>query len=551
MINNNATVTKLFSIRNKYGKELALAKLQLLNSISIKKIKSKKAAQTLNSALLFLQAYPDNKTIYKKTTELLLAVNKYIKENENLQYQLYNSGITNTTVCAAFGFEITKWLRKAKGRAVKFNSFESSDAQIQAFISVMMNKAESEIFQDCNAEWKGWLKKMRRPGEDILDQLIAIFEYSNIRPEVKDEIWNAIGINVEIDLESPCCLPELLTKIFYHQALIRKELKYEPITKPVAVKLTDAEAEQIIDCSKMILVRHLREIDPISFTSSKLVSYYHLQRGISIALIALVPQRRHPIDSYMAYVVFKNGLPVAYGASWVLFNSGRIALNVFPDYRGGETKFIFNQVLQLHAQVYNLNRFTVDPYQIGKDNSDGINSGSFWVYYHAGFRPIEKTQKQLAEREEAKILADKKYRSPKTVLKTLAESRLEMLLQKTAVNFDATDISRAYAGIILQKYNGNRLHAETDAAKKLAAILQIKNYQYDTMNFILKSWAVFLLGKQKELIQNSSLKKALKTLFTLKAAGSEDVYISSLQKNCDLQKLIEKLVEVYAVDLNG
>jgi hypothetical protein len=549
MINSNATIAKLFSIRNQYGKNFALQKLQLLSNISTQNIKANKTAQTFYSSLLFLLAYPDNKIIYKKAAELLRSLQIHIKENENLQYQLYNSGITGTTICAAFGFEITKWLLKTKPTAITFNSFESSDAQIQAFISVMMNKSESEIFQDCNAEWKGWLKKMRKPDEDILDQLIYIFESSNIRPEVKDELWNAIGINAEIDLELPCCLPDSLTNLFFHQALIRKEIKQEILSKPIAVKLSNAEAEQVIDCSKMILVRHLREIDPISFTSAKLITYYQLQRGFSIALIAMQPQRRHPIDSYMAYVVFKNGLPVAYGASWVLFNSGRIALNIFPGYRGGETKYIFNQVLQLHTQVYHLKRFTVDPYQIGKDNSDGINSGSFWVYYHAGFRPLEKIQKQLAESEAAIIKADKKYRSPKTVLKTLSQSRLEMVLQKTAVNFDAADISRAYAGIILKKYNGNRVMAEKDAAKKLAVILQIKNYQDSTMNFVLKSWSVFLLCKEKELVQNSALKKSLKTLFTLKANGSEEVYITALQKTSALQKLIKAIVNEYAIDL--
>jgi hypothetical protein len=437
----NASVGKLFSIRNQYGREPALEKLQLLNSISIKKIKSKKAAQTLYATLLFLQAYPDNKTVYRQASQLLQGLKEYVDNNENLQYRLYNTGITGTTVCAAFSFEIVKWLRKTRASAIKFNSFESSDAAIQSFISVLMNKAESEIFQDGNAEWKGWLKILQKPGEDLLDQLIDIFDSSNIRHEVKDEIWNAIGINVEINFTSHCCLPEGLINTFYHRSLVRKKIKKESRLKPIPFKLTNEEAEQIIDCSRMILVRHLREIDPISFTAAKLVTYYHLPRGISIALMEMVPERRHPIDSYMGYTVFKNGLPVAYAGSWILFNSGRIGLNVFPDYRGGETRFIFEQVLQLHAKVYHLKRFTVDPYQIGKDNSDGIYSGAFWVYYHAGFRPLEEIQKQLAETEAAKIQTDKKYRSPKAVLKTLANSRLELILQKNAVRFDATDMS--------------------------------------------------------------------------------------------------------------
>ncbi|CAN5266233.1 hypothetical protein BH09BAC6_BH09BAC6_29490 [soil metagenome] len=550
MQTTKASIAQLVSIRNQYGKETALEKLQLLHVINIKNIKSKKAAQTLYSSLLFLQGYPDNKAVYKQAGEWLLQLKDHVQQNEGLQYNLYNSGITGTTSCAAFGFEITKWLRLTRPTEIKFNSFQANDTQIHAFISVVMDKAESEIFQDGNAGWKGWLKKLRKPGEDILDQLIAIFNGSNITPEVKDEIWNAIGINVEIKFIDHCCLPASLIKIFSHRSLIRKATSNEPIHKPVAFTLTNAEAASIIDCSRMILICHLREIDPISFTSPKLVSYYQLQRGISIALMEMVPERRHPIDSYMGYIVFKNGLPVAYAGSWILFNSGRIGLNVFPGYRGGETRYIFEQVLQLHASVYHLKRFTVDPYQVGKDNSDGIHSGAFWVYYHAGFRPVEKLQQQIAATEATKIQANKKYRTAPAVLKTLAESRLELVLQKSAVRFDATDMSRAYAGILTKKYNNNRQLTQKTAAKKLAAILQIKNYQDDNINFVLKNWAMFLLCKEKELKQNNRLKQTLKTLFNLKATGSEEAYISTLQKATGLQKLTEELVKEYGIDLN-
>lgn len=548
MRKTSAFVHKLFSIRNQYGKETAAEKLQLLGSIDIKNVKSKKIAQTLHAVLLFLQAYPDSKIIYNEACEKLIQLQQHIQQNEDLQYNLYNSGITGTTLCAAFGFEMVKWMRKTRPSEIKFNSFQADDAQIQAFISVIMSKAESEIFQDGNAEWKSWLKKMQQPGEDMLDQLIAIFDSSDIRPEVKDEIWNAIGINVEIDFTSACCLPASMVKTFYHRSLLKKEIKKEPVLKTIAVKLNNAEAEQVIDCSRMILIRHLREIDPISFTAAKLVSYYHLPRGVSIALMEIVPERRHPIDSYMGYIVFKNGLPVAYAGSWILFNSGRIGLNVFPDYRGGETKYIFERVLDLHAKVYNLKRFTADPYQVGKDNNDGIRSGAFWVYYHAGFRPIEKKQQELAAFEAVKIKTGNKYRTTPVVLKTLAESRLELMLQKNAVRFDATDMSRAYAAIITRKYNGNRLAAEKGAAKKLAAILQIKNYQESNMNFVLKNWAVFLLCKEEEIKQSNGLKRILKRLFSLKASGKEEAYITTLQKSVALQKLITGLIKIYTTD---
>ena len=545
----NTHISKLFSIRNRYEKQFAAEKILLLNTINIKTIKSKKELQNCYSALLFLMAYPDNKTIYNLANKLLSELQLHVQLNKKLQRGLYNTGITQTYICAAFSFEMVKWLRKTRREEIKLSSFEAADAQIQSILSVVMPKAESEILQDANAVWKGWFKHLKRKDEDLLDQLIAVFDSSDIRPEVKDELWNVIGMNVEINFTSHCCLPASLTKFYFHRSLIKKQIKKQtPVVKPAQIKLTENEAEQIIDCSRMILVRKLRELDPISFTATKLVSYYHLPRGISIVLMGMVAERRHPIDSYMGYLVFKNGLPVAYAGSWILFDSARIGLNVFADYRGGEARYIFDQVLQLHSKVYHLKRFTVDPYQIGKQNDDGIHSGAFWIYYHAGFRPLQKLQKELAATEYLKIKTNKNYRSPESTLKILADSRLELILKKSAVSFDATDLSRAYAGILTQKYHGNRKQAEKDGVKKVANMLQLKNYQEENLHFILKNWAILLLSKEKELYDNNPLKKTLKKLFVLKANNSEEVYITTLQQAAGLRKFIEELVKEFVAD---
>ncbi len=545
MSNSMNQITQLISIRNKYGNVASQEKTKLLNKISVKTIKSKKAAEELYSLLLFLAAYPDNKTIYLAAGRLLEELQQQIQANEKLQYSLYNTSISGTKLCTAFSFELVKWLRKTRGADISLNSFDAADAKIQSVLSVVMSKTESEILQDENAEWKGWLKKLKNEDEDLLDQFIAIFNNSDIRPEVKEELWNSIGINVEINFSSHCCLPQSLIKPYYHRTLIRKEIRQQPFKNPAQIKLSANEAEQIVDCSRMILARKLRELDPISFTDASRVSYYQLDRGISIALTGMVPQHRHPVDSYMGYLVFKNGLPVAYAGSWILFDSARIGLNVFADYRGGEAKYIFDQVLQLHAKVYGLKRFTVDPYQLGKSNSDGIQSGAFWIYYHAGFRPLKKEQKELAEKEELKIKANKKYRSSGAVLKILADSRQEFVLQKSAVKFDANDISMAYLGILKKKYNGNRMLAEKGALKKLADTLLIKDYQEEKIKFVLKNWAVLLLSREKELRSNKGLAKKLKNLLQSKANGNEEVYITGLQKSTEVRKLLEGIIKEF------
>lgn len=544
-------VYQLFSIRNRYGKEYSSQKLKLLAALDFEDVKSrpagKKVLQTWFETLLFLLAYPDNPSVYRLASRSLQSLHLYIQSHEKTRDSLYNSGITHTQLCAAFSFDIVKWLRKIHPEDIRLSSFEADDGQIQSILSVVMPKVESEILQDANANWRSWFKQTMKKGEDVLDRFIAVFEETDIRPEVRDELWNAIGINVEINLVSHDCLPGSFIAPFYHRSLIKKNFnRQQPAAKLIPVELNEKEAEKIIECSRMILVRHLREIDPITFTAAHLVSYYRLPRGLSVALMGMVPERRHPIDCYMGYVVFKNGLPVAYAGSWILFNSGRIGLNIFPAYRGGESQYIFDQVLKLHRQVYKLKRFSVDPYQIGKENSDGIQSGAFWVYYHAGFRPIRKEQQLLAAAEALKIKFIPGYRSPASALKKLADSRLELLLQKDAVRFDVNDLSQVYARILKDKFNNKRNPAEEILFRKLAKLLQIKNYYEEKLQFILKNWCILLLSNEKDpawpagkLCLNSKLKKQLKKLFRLKAEAPEEDYITELQRATGLRKFLE------------
>jgi len=537
-------VSQLFSVRNKYGKQFPSQKLFLLKAIGNEKLTSKKEVELFHSVLLFLIAYPDNRSVYTQAISSLQQLHLYIQSHQRLRDSLYNTGITNTQLCAAYSFEMVKWMRTNYKKNIRIRDFEAGEAQIQFILSVVMPKVESEIMQDGNAEWRSWLKRSMKKEEDLLDRLIAVFDETDIRPEVKDELWSAIGINIEIDLTAPDTLPDSLLIPYYHHSLIKK--KNDRAVKgihPPKVYLEKDKAAQIIECSRMILVKHLREIDPITFTSAELISYYQLSRGYSIALMGMVPERRHPIDSYMGYAVFKNGVPVAYAASWVFFDSARIGLNLFSAFRGGESKYIFEQVLKIHRSVYKLKRFSTDPYQIGKDNSDGIHSGAFWIYYSAGFRPIWEEQGKISETEAKKIRSIKGYRTPERVLKKLAESRLELVLDKKAVQFDVTDLSRAYADILKKQYNNKRKPAEELALKKLAAILKIKNYQEVNIQYVLKNWSILLLNDEKGLRSNSGLKKILKKLFELKATGSEEEYIYGLQGSVALKKMMESVLD--------
>jgi len=64
----------------------------------------------------------------------------------------------------------------------------------------------------------------------------------------------------------------------------------------------------------------------------------------------------------------------------------------------------------------------VDPYQVGLQNDEALDSGAFWFYRKLGFRPLEEAAAHLAAREEERMARTPGYRSSRRTLEKLAHS---------------------------------------------------------------------------------------------------------------------------------
>src|SRR5258706_13986820 len=104
MNRSGSLIAQLFSIRNRYGVKFSFRKLKLLHALGGEPFKSQKELQSYHNTLLFLIAYPDNKTVYNLANQSLQRLQLYIQSHEKIRDRLYNSGITNTQLCAAFSF---------------------------------------------------------------------------------------------------------------------------------------------------------------------------------------------------------------------------------------------------------------------------------------------------------------------------------------------------------------------------------------------------------------------------------------------------------------
>jgi hypothetical protein len=116
--------------------------------------------------------------------------------------------------------------------------------------------------------------------------------------------------------------------------------------------------------------------------------------------------------------------------------------------------------------------FALDPYQIGYENEEGIESGAFWFYRKLGFRPTRRDLLRLAEKEEQKIATRKGYRTPARTLRKLAEGPMIFQLRGTE-NHDWDSFQVRNIGLRAQ-----RLRA--DEKKLLARITRAKAEEEET-----------------------------------------------------------------------
>ncbi len=145
-------------------------------------------------------------------------------------------------------------------------------------------------------------------------------------------------------------------------------------------------------------------------------------RGVEVALLGSLPQTRDPLSTNYFFLVLKNGVPIGYGPVSVSLGSCEMGLNLFPAFRGGEIPYIYAHLMRVFYQVLGARYFALTSYAMGAGNPAAIRTGAFWFYRKLGFRATEPEVEALARSEEAKMQAERGYRSSTKILHRLSHT---------------------------------------------------------------------------------------------------------------------------------
>ena len=484
-------LNKLKPLITGLGEPFTSQKSELLELISKCEIKPVSALKQYHNLLLFLMAYPENETLLKKAQAELNRLKDALDRigmqgTRREKLSLDGSGFSYTTLTARFSFELVKWLAEQFPNQVEFDSCAVDAYQAEQVMSMLMPVDQHDMIGSFyKADLNKWMKFVT--AKSNLSRLLwLIHRIQSVEGNTftHHSLFALLQVYITItfsgNLHGLTEAYGLKNKPFYHNRLIKEVDPLKIIRAPVnpPEKITLDEKDHLVRTAKMVLCALMRETDPVTYAETQSTLFFKLNRGIAVALYTINSERRLPMECYVGYLAFKNGMPVAYGGGWIYDHRAKIGINIFPAYRGGESAYLFSQLIRLYAQYYNLNCFVAEPYQIGNNNNDGIRSGAFWFYYKLGFRPVQHHLQKLAKEEFHQISTNKNYRTSAVTLRKLAASNMQLIISedfKSNEYFDLEEIIKLQLKTEARNYGGNKRKADEAAFNHLVKVLEIKN----------------------------------------------------------------------------
>jgi hypothetical protein len=202
-------------------------------------------------------------------------------------------------------------------------------------------------------------------------------------------------------------------------------LEKELTGAPLPVKRLDRrQARRILDAIVATSAMRYRELYGFSHPDEAGVYHAAAGRGVDIYFFGVPREWRLPLRAYHGAMFFKNGVPAGYVELLSFFERAEVGFNLYYTFREGESAWLYARLLRLFHQELGVTCFSVDPYQIGHENAEAVDSGAFWFYRKLGFRPTSPDVARLLAREESRMGATSGYRSSKRTLEKLADGYL-------------------------------------------------------------------------------------------------------------------------------
>src|SRR6266849_6082307 len=486
-------LTQLEACRYRFGSHESAHVVKLLKSLDAARFADSASLIRFHEALLFLRAFPQGPSVVRATGRIL---NSFLNKVEALRkgsadmddFDTFEvSGIAGTEMEDTLSFDVADWLiKRMPGKIeIAWENYEPGrelGTTGPRFIPLL----EDDSYVEADTPWRRWLEaaagKKRVPA-----WLISRFEKLPLPAAQKAELYESLRVPLRWNLENSVISRtrnwKPVRRVFYHseplisrsQVSLANELARRP---PQLTRLSHKQGEQVMDLIREVMLVRYRELYGTTLGDPASVVRAEAGRGVTIYLWNLPPARRLPLRAYVAGLTLKNGAPINYIEAIGLCEWMEVGFNTFYTFRGGEAGWIYAQALRCLCHRMGTTCVSVYPYQLGYENEEAIESGAFWFYRKLGFRPGRSDLRKLAEREEQKIAADSKYRTPARTLKRLAAGHVFYELPGSEIgawdSFSTRNIGLRVNRRMARDFGGDAVLMRERSTRALERILNVK-----------------------------------------------------------------------------
>lgn len=437
--------------------------------------------RALQRAICFLRAFPDDAGVARAAQRLAAGfAQRVARLPARERAQLDDSGMAGTVTRHVYGHAAARWLaaRFAHDVGIDWKNF-ASPAALAPLLQPLLDPMEDEHTEFDDAGVRDWLRRARgeSPGTD-LGWLLAQAPATGAAARRFAAAYDAADVPLAWHIGGRASITgnRRAQPIAYRGDGLRR-----PSPDPRAAILTPLpqvrllsrrEAGRLLAVWRTALWSRTRTVFQIEQPNLDECWQCDFGAGLQMAAIGVRPGLRGTLEVTYGYLLLANGMPIGYGGFTTLFSQVNTGINVFPEYRGGEAAFAFEQALRAMHTLTGCAHVIVNPYQFGAGNDEALQSGAYGFYYRLGFRSVERSIERLAQREFARLRTDRSYRLPIATLRRLAGCDLRLdLADRTDALFDEAwlpGIGRGITDAIAQVPQANRGRALAQLARTVA-----------------------------------------------------------------------------------
>ena len=430
---------RLERLKTRFGDGTSGQKLELLRRLARTSLGTAGQVERLHETLCFLRAYPDDELVLGQVARMLDRFDRRADLRRHRD-RLADTGIAGTAIRYRFFWSTAMWLsRRWPGRLELERDDDDAAAQLDKILPLVAPAVSTEWFNAGTLPALPAIDAMRGRRTDadwLVGQLARMPGDGFTREAFADAIDAPFILRPGRDTPSRTRAHFPAAPRAFQVTPLRRtrpDLRAATTVPPRGIRtLSPREARALIELARGSMITRARDLMAFEQADARDVRIVDDGDGLAFAFCGVFPERRFLLPALYGCLTLKNGVPMGYVQVEAIGPWAAVSFNTFDTFRGGEAGYVFGRLLSTLHHVFGAESFSIEPYQLGQDNEEGLESGAWWFYHKLGFRPRAAAARRLARRELARMRLRPLYRTSARTLRALAEHHLYFDLDPAA-----------------------------------------------------------------------------------------------------------------------